>query len=182
MNKYIVYSLSIVLLLCGSLFFFYQQSWIIISFPKTITQQTSSTLPSAKPQQVDLWAFKQQRWIHETTEIMKSDNLAQTIQLLLNAWLLFLEEEQIIDGPITIESVMLSPNNHELFISFSQSPLNRQTSTYDACMLIESMLKTIRAHQITVPLIRFLVHHHVLSDDRLNFACSWPLMGYMNVE
>lgn len=182
MNKYIIYALSVALLLIGSLFFFYQQSWIIISFPKTTTTQTTRNVSSAKPQQVALWIFKQNRWTCETTEIMSSDDLAQTIQFLLNAWLLLLEEEQMIDGQITVQSVARTPTNNEIFISFTQSPLRSQASTYDSCMLIESMLKTLRVNQISVPLIRLLVHHQPLQDDRLNFAAPWPLAGYLNIQ
>lgn len=182
MKKYIIFILSITLLITGSLFFFYQQSWIIISFPKDINQQTTSSLRSVKPQQVELWAFKQQRWIHETTEIIKSDNLAQTIQILLNSWLLFLEEEHIVDGQITVQSIALTPSSNEAFISFHQSPLNLQASTYETCMLIESMLKTLRINQIPLQSVRLLVHHHQLQDDRLNFACSWPITGYMGIR
>lgn len=181
MNKYILYPVSVALFLIGTLFFFYQQSWIIISWPKNTSSQTSCRQSLVKPQQFTLWAYKQERWIHETTDIIKSDNLAQTIQLLLNGWLLLLEEEQIIDGQITVQSVALTPNNNEAFISFSQSPLNSQASMYDSCLLIESILKTLRTNQITVQAVRFLVHHQTLKDDRLNFAISWPITGYMNI-
>lgn len=181
MNKYIIFLLCAALLISGSLFYFHQQSWIIFSFPKETTHQANNALLSVKPQQVELWAFKQNRWVHETTEIIKSDNLAQTIQVLLNSWLLFLEEEHITDGQITLQSVALTPTKSEAFISFHQNPLSLQASTYETCMLIESMLKTLRVNQIPLQSVRLLVHHHPLQDDRLNFACSWPITGYMDI-
>lgn len=173
--------ISALLGLCGSIFFWYQQSWIIITWPHASDKPLNSVISQVKPRQVALWAYKPQGWVHETIDIIPTDDLVQTVQLLLNGWLQLLEEEHIIDVQIIAQSVAISQSKQELFISLSQSPLAPQASTYDACMLIESMLKTLRVNQINVPNIRLLVHHQPLVDDRLNFAHAWPIAGYLKV-
>jgi len=180
MNKISLITVCIITMLLGTFFFFYQQSWILISFPTTNQPLSHNTTKSIKPQQVTLWVWKQNKWLSETSEIIHSTNIAQTIQLLLNNWFLLLEEEQITDKQTTIQSVALSANGKEAFISFNQNPLDPQASTYQTCMLIEGLLKTIRSNQIPLQSVRLLVHHHTLQDDRLNFEISWPIEGYMS--
>lgn len=179
MNKITLIIICIITTLLGTIFFFYQQSWILISFPTTNQQLISSSSESIKPQQITLWVWKQNKWLSETSEIIGSNNTAQTIQLLLNNWFLLLEEEQITDKQTTIQSVSLSANNTEAFISFNQNPLDPQASTYETCMLIEGLLKTLRTNHIPLQSVRLLVHHHPLQDDRLNFEISWPIDGYI---
>lgn len=181
MKYFWITTLCSLLLILGSLFFFYQQSWIIISFPYNIDHNVTATTKSVTSEKVTLWAFKKDCWIKESTEIIKSDNIAQTLETLLSSWLLFLEEEGIIDNQVIIQSVTLTPSSNQAFISFYQSPLNVQASTYQTYMLIESMLKTIRVNQIPIQFVKLLIHHQTLQDKRLNFECFWPIAGYLNI-
>jgi len=180
MNKILLIIVSIIMLLFGSLFFLYQESWIIISLPF----QTSSLLLKKSlniSKEVTLWTWKQHCWNQEITEIIMSDNVVQNIQLLLNQWFVLLEEEQIIDKLIVVQSVALSASGQEAFISLSQNPFNIQQSTYQKCMMVEGLLKTLRMNTISVQFIRLLVHHQPISDDHLNFTVAWPILGYMNL-
>lgn len=168
-------------MIIGMIFFCYQQSWIMISFPTTITQyQTNNQVQqSIKPKTVSLWIWKHNKWISETSEILYSNNMSQNIQLLLNNWFQLLEDEQITDKQTIVESVALTKTGHEAFISFNQNPLNAQASTYQTCMFIEGILKTLHNNNTPIKTIRFLVHHQPLLDDRLNFNISWPIEGYI---
>jgi hypothetical protein len=179
MKKLFIYFISIILFLFGILFFCYQESWIIINIPQN-TGFLNLQKSTVKKSSVQLWAFKQNKWITETTEIIKNDKVAQTLQNLLNSWFLFLEEEQILSQTINVTSVVVSPTNTLAFISLSQNPFNPQASTYESMMLIESMLKTIRENKISIQSIQLLLRHQPLIDQRLNLSIPWQISGYMN--
>ncbi len=179
MNKFNIYFISMLLFLFGILFFCYQESWIIINIPQNM-EKTPITKPISQEISVQLWIFKQNKWISETTQIIKNDDITQTLQNLLNRWFAFLEEEQIISQTINVNSVALSPTNTLAFISLNQNPLNPQASTYESAMIIEGMLKTIRENKISIQSIQLLIRHQPLIDHRLNFSIPWPINGYMN--
>jgi hypothetical protein len=179
MKKLFLYFISVLFFLGGILFFCYQESWIIINIPQN-TGFIKLQKPTVKKSCVPLWAFKQNKWITETTEIIKNDAIVETLQNLLNSWFLFLEEEQILGQAITVTSVVMSPTNTLAFISLSQNPLNPQASTYESMMLMESMLKTIRENKIPIQSIQLLVKHQPLIDQRLNLSIPWQISGYIN--
>ncbi len=179
MKKLFIYFISILLFFGGILFFCYQESWIIFNIPQN-TGFIDLQKSSVKKSSVQLWAFKQNKWITEKTDIIKNDSIAQTLQNLLNSWFLFLEEEQILSQTINVTSVVLSPTNTLAFISLSHNSLNPQASTYESIMLIESMLKTIRENKIPIQSIQLLVRHQPLIDQRLNLSIPWQIAGYMN--
>lgn len=171
--------ISTVFLLCGVLFFLNQESWIIINVTKPKTAiKTNNFHIQAK--ETPLWIFSQGKFQKETTEIIFSNDHAQTIKLLINNWLATLEEENIINKQITVHSVILSPSGQDAFICLTDSPLEKQISTHTKLMIIESMLKTLKDAQLDLVHIRLLVHHQPMQDAHLNFNISWPIHGYIN--
>ena len=177
MNNMKLIIISTALLLLGILFFLYQESWIIISLPNSNTTlyKNTSTIQS---KETSLWIFSQGNLKKETTEIMISNDHAQTIKQLLNNWLVTLEEENIIDKQINVSSVILSPSGQDAFICFQENFLNKQASCFTKMMIIESMLKTLRDAQLGIINVRFLVHHQPMQDPHFNFDISWPVAGY----
>ena len=178
MNKIIFLLISLILLLSGIIFFLHQESWIIINAPSTNTIHSEQT-PTIKTQEATLWFWHKGALHKETTEIILSNDIAQTLKQLINNWFTLLEEERITDQQITVQSVALAPNNQEAFISLHQYPFDKQTSTHTKLMLMESLLKTIKEAKLNITSIRLLVHHQVLQDDQLNFDISWPITGYL---
>lgn len=180
MNTYLKYSLiSLSFFICGIIFFAFQESWIIINIPQTTIWQNLQ-----KPQTVQLdskfFAFKNNQWIHEIKQVIKTDKQTETIQNIVNSWLLFLEEEHILTKTITVESVVLSPTKKIAFISFDHNLFIPQATTYECLMLIEAILKTMRENKIDLQSIQFLIHHKPWTDHRLNMQIAWPITGYTN--
>lgn len=171
--------INITLLLCGVLFFLHQEDWIIINFStsKNFMKKNNVTM---QPQETALWIFINGALKKEITEIIFSDNHAQTIKLLINSWLATLDEENIIDKQITVQSVILSPSGQDAFICLTESPLGKQASTHTKLMIMESMLKTLKDANLGLHNIRLLVHHQPIQDAHLNFDISWPINGYIN--
>lgn len=178
MNKLFIFLISVLFFICGILFLAYQESWIIINIPQNINF-TLLQKSSVKESPVQVWAFKKNQWISETKLIIQNNNTAQTLQNLLNSWLTFLEEEQIINQTITVNSVVISPTNTLAFISLSKNPLNSKASTYESLMLIEGMLKTVRENKINIQSVQLLIQHRPIIDHRLNFSTPWPITGYL---
>lgn len=171
--------LSILLLLCGVFFFLHQESWITIHFSASSSLAKKNTF-TIQPKETPLWIFSNGSLKKEMTEIIFSNDQAQTIKILLNNWLTTLEEESIIFQQITVQSVIISPSGQDAFINFSQNPLTAQASTYTKLMIIESMLKTLRDANLGLSNVRILVHHQPLQDHHLNCDISWPINGYLN--
>lgn len=174
----IISSLSVFFI--GGIFFLYQESWIIITSPFEKQQvQSFSSEQKTTYKTITLYGWQSNVYKKESTEIIYSGNIAQNLKLLLNSWLIFLEDEQITDKQNQIMSVALSHSKSEAFISFNQPPFDTSWSTYRKLMWVESLLKTIRENKIPINSIRMLVHHQPLQDDHLNFDISWPINGFV---
>ncbi len=117
--------------------------------------------------------------MNEETELIWSDDLAKTIELLINSWLSLLDEEEIIEKRITVQSVALCPRQQEAYLYFDRYPFNKEESTFEKCIFLEGLLKTIRHNDIKIQLVRFLVHHEPMQDYHLDFSNSWPIAGFL---
>jgi hypothetical protein len=180
MNNTLKYCfISSVFFICGIVFFAYQESWIIINIPQTAIWQNLQKSQSIN-MNAQLWAFKNNEWIQETKQIIKTDDTIETVQNLLNSWFLFIEEELIPCEVTIVESVALSPTQKIAFISLSNNPFIPQATTYDCLMMIEGILKTIRENKIQLQSVQFLIGHKPWVDHRLNMQIAWPLTGYLN--
>ncbi len=176
MNTLKLIIVSISLLICGVIFFLHQESWIIFSWPMQTTMQTKHNTVQTK--HTPLWIFKNNALTQEISEIIISSDQAQTIKQLLNNWLTTLEEENIIDKQITVQSVIISPSGQDAFICFQENFLNQQSSCFTKIMILESMLKTLRDAKLNIANVRLLMHHQPMTDPHLNFDISWPVSGY----
>lgn len=181
MKQYLQYILiSFIFFIFGIIFFAYQESLIIINIPQTSIWKNLQK-PQSVQVDVQLFAFKNNSWIKETKQIIKSNDLGQTVQNLINAYFLLLEEEHILKQSIIIESCVLSPSKNTLFISLNHNPFNPQATTFECMMIIEGIMKTIRENKITVQSIQFLIHHKPWSDHRINMDILWPISGYITL-
>lgn len=168
------------LILLGSLFFLYQESWIVITSPFVKQEAINSEFgEQIHYKTITLYGWHNNAYKTESTEIIYSDDTAQNLLLLLNSWLLFLEDEHISEKQTQTMSVALSYSKQEAFISLNQPPFDNASSTYHKLMWVESMLKTIRENKIPIAAVRLLVHHQPLQDDHLNFDISWPIFGFI---
>ncbi|MBP9764751.1 hypothetical protein KBD08_00255 [Candidatus Babeliales bacterium] len=135
---------------------------------------------TSKPHTVELWFFKNNTWHTETTDIIKN-NKATTIQQILNYWFTLMEDEQLYEKHTIIQSVALNHNASEAFISFNQNPLQNHASIYSNYFLIHGILKTLKANNLELQSVRFLVNHQPIQDGQFNFDHSWNINGYINL-
>jgi hypothetical protein len=172
-------------LLCGItilltiLYFAWNQHWILINVPtKKSNQIPTNPSTSLAKKNIRFFIWYQNNWRHEDIELLWSIDQSQNIEYIVRALLTLLDEERILEKRATLQSVTVSEDKQEAYISFDRAPFNRESSTYEKWMLIESILKTMRENGIMVSQFYFLVHHQPINDMHLDFSHSWPSQGF----
>ncbi len=167
---------SVIGLLMGLIFYAFYNNLILFrsSFIDMPVKQSEVYLKK----KVLLFFYQNGKERIEEKELLWPANQQKAIIYLVGSWLATLDEEHVIDKKVTVQSVMLSPSYQEAYISFDRNPLNKESSTYEKLMWVESLLKTLRENGIKVQSIYFLVHHQPLHDYHLDFTHGWPVTGF----
>ena len=178
-----IFYCSIILfcMLLASIYFAYNQHWIIIQYPWALRTSLVPVHSSASKKTIKRIFWNQGKWHHETTDIIWSEHKAETIQHLVNSWLTLLDEEKLMTKKVSVQSVIISSSGTEAYISFDRNPFDKGSSTYQKSMWIEGLLKTVRDNAIKIQYIQFLVHHQPLHDIHLDFDSPWPLEGFLEL-
>lgn len=165
--------------IAGSILFAYFNGLIIIRSPWCNPQQLTDHHTINQKKECIFYYWNHEQWNQEKVELMWSDNKESSLLYLLNNWLTYLDEEHIIHKKITAQTALLSPNGHELYISFDRNPLDQEQSIYEKLLFIESLLKTIRINCSDIMSIIFLVDHQPLHDIHLDFSNPWSITGFL---
>ena len=112
--------------------------------------------------------------------MMWRKSITDNIQHLTTNWFSFLYEERLMRKRVTVELASFCSQGSELYLSFDQSPFEKEWSTSKKWHLIEGLLKTISASGVPVRYILFLVGHRIMEDMHLDFSQPWPIEGYKN--
>ena len=178
--------LLLYLLLCicsvitSSFLYFVGKEWIIIRWPSYITEPLNDDIhQEAIKKKVRLSFWQHARWNHETIDIAWSQNTSQAMQYIIRSLLTLLEEEQVLEKKISLQSVAPSSSGNDVYISFDRKPFNEEAPMFEKLMIIESIVKTMRENGISTPNIYFLVHHQSIKDLHLDFSHPWPLEGFL---
>jgi len=170
---------SLIAFLCGALLLSFKAGWLIVRYPSyrhDIAQQKAALQVKRTP--ITFHYFNDHAWHTEKSELLWGQDVAHNMQYLINSWLSFLDEERLMKKKVTVSTVLLSPNSNDAYISFDRNPLDKEASTYAKWQWVEGLLATLRAQNITVPNIHFLVYHQPLVDTHLDFSNPWPIQGY----
>jgi hypothetical protein len=167
----------------GLLFMALQQNWIILRFSSSIlnheSPSNSPSVSSFKKKKITLFCWKNDSWFSESNEILWSSDSAQNITNLVQSWLTLLDEEKLTSNKITLQSALLTANSQTAYLSFDQTLFSKDASTYQKLMVIEGLLKTLRANHLTTPFMQFLTQHQVAKDSHLDFSNPWPITGFL---
>lgn len=179
MKKKTIFLISLITALFGSLYFAFSHELIIMRFPSRLQPnilQASAQTNTKKEVKLIFWS--NDKWNIETTELIWSPCKADNLYHIINNWLLLLDEETIMERKVSLQAVLLSPSEHEAYLSFDRNPFSKECSTFEKWLWIESLLKTIRENDVKIQNIRFLVHHQPMHDNHLDFSRSWPITGF----
>lgn len=123
---------------------------------------------------------------HETWQTEKKTALWSTTDTIYNSkmviqtWLTVLYEEKIISKKVALQSILSPYNGHTLYCSFDRNFLDKDISIHAQCLIIESMLATLRINNCTYQEVHFLVDHKPLPSVHLDFSKPWPADGFFN--
>jgi hypothetical protein len=161
----------------GLLFYWLYQNIFIVK--SSFYYYNSARDQAATIKTVSLFLYKDKRWHEEKQQMAwfnaKQDQLAS----LVNSWLLLLDQEDMLEKKVSVQTVLLSASQQEAYISFDRNFLSKQYSIFDKLMSIESLLKTVRENNINIQKVHFLVHHKPMHDYHLDFSQAWPIIGFL---
>lgn len=181
MKKLFYFIISSSALLLGLFLYALYNELILIKIPsKKIAASVADITVQKKNFQLIYWHAN--KWVTEEKELISSDNLSKTLTYMLTSWLNLLEEEHIIQKKPSIQSIMLDAPQTGLYISFDRSFLPKDFSTYKKLLLIEGLLKTLRANSIPITSCYFLVNHQPMHDQHLDFSQGWPINGFLETN
>lgn len=168
--------ICIIMVLAGILAFAYHKEIIIINRPKLSGRYD---LEPAQKTAVLLFNWHHNEWHTEQIPLLLSqDKNANYIQLI-GQLLQLMHTEKIISKKVSVQSALTSFDTQRLLVSFDQMPWNKEWSTFEKWMIMESILKTIRAYDPAIKKVVFLVAHQPLNDTHLDFTNAWPIEGFL---
>ncbi len=181
--KHFFYSLLIIIsFLAGIVLISLQKNLIILNFKNNTLKDTSQSYKSSCfKKNVTLYFWQNEQLKSESNQILWEQDSAKNLTNLIHNWLGLLSEEQIIPDKIKLQAVLLSKNAKTAYLSFDQPLLNKNSSTSQKLLLLESLLKTIRTNQNDIQEVQFLVQHQIMQDPQLNFAVAWPINGFLQI-
>lgn len=165
----------------GILFYTYQHHILIIRYPSyqhEVNQFYHQRIISKKP--ITLYYWHTNQWHKERIELIWHDDLMRNLHYLINSWLTFLDDENIMQKKVNLQTVLLSENKQTAYLSFDRNPLNKEESTWGKWHFIEGLLKTVCDNELPIKYIQFLVHHQPMHDLHLDFINPWPTSGFLS--
>jgi len=163
----------------GIFIYTYMQGFIIFRSP-FYNHTLSEPQLSVVKKKVMLFYWQHESWHHEEIDLLWSENVAQTIEYLINSWLTLLDEEKVMNKKVTVQSVAITPNGHEALFSLDRNPFDKASSTYEKWLWVEALLKTLRQNDIKLQAVQLLIHHQPMVDYHIDFSNPWPLEGFLS--
>ena len=171
-----LFSLTIISFTIGILLFAFHSEWIIISIPHSTINNFSHHVDKRN---VSFYFWHNNNWVIEHETMLWDATPSQNMQNVVASWLSTMETEQYASKKVSSESVILTPNNH-LYISFDRNPFAKESSTIDKLMWLEGLLKTLKAADLGIQYVHFMVHHKPLLDGHIDCARPWPIDGFLS--
>ena len=168
----------------GLLFFAYQKELIILRSPFKAFSKNSKIKQKYfshknNKRKIKIFYWDNNKWHHESQNLIWTNSLTKNIKHIVANWLSILNEEQILNYKITVQSALLEKSSENLYLSFDRELFKEEDSTSSKLYIVESLLKTFRDNQIKINKIFFLKHHQVMPDSHLDFNIGWPISGFL---
>lgn len=178
-NRGYLIALICLALLSGFAYYIFNNEWIVIKYNNT---QGNVVFQKSKKRNYVLWYWHNDKWNFEAKELVDLEaNKAKTVEYLVSSWLGLLDEEQVVDKKVSIQSVMLDSTQQEVFISLDRNPFLVNSSIFAKWYWVEGLVKTLRINIPNLQKVYVLVHHQVLDDLHLDFSQGWPISGFIDI-
>ncbi len=156
----------------------YHQNLIIIRSPFSSSLECTNSIILQK-KQISLYVRHDTSWHKEQKDILWAEDTVVCIDFIVRSWLAFIDEEQLMQKRVTLQSVCLSPTGQEAYLSFDKTPFSKDLSTFEKLLWVESLLKTIRENQDTLRAIYLLVNHQPINDVHIDCSHAIPIQGFI---
>lgn len=183
MNQKYYYSLATCAFIFGFFYWAFAHDIIVINWEKKqhIEDQTLSTLRIAR-NTVALYFWRNNRWNQESKEILWPCHPAEQAKHVTTAWLGLIDEENILETRVCLQTSLTNPAGTQLYLSFDRPILGQNMATFDKLMIIEGLFKTLRDNQVPIQAVWFLVKHQPMIDAHLDFSHPWPITGFIDLQ
>ncbi len=162
----------------GMLLFALTRGWIVIKFPEKYNYaQNYAALPMGK-KTVKLYFWHNNKWQHETIQLIWGQDQSKNVEYVINSWLSLLDQDQIIDKKVVLQTALLSESNYA-YLSFDRPLFGKEDTTHQKLLLLQSMFKTIKENGINLQGVHCLVQHQPMIDTHLDFSNPWPMSGFV---
>lgn len=162
--------------LVGILLFAYQKEIIILNINSPLS--THDLAKTSRKKNVSFFYWLNDEWHTEQIQLIFSDTIPTNMQQLVQRWLQLIHEEKIVRKKVQLQTATLNFDQHELLLSFDRFPWNKEHSTYEKWMVIETVLKTIKLAEPSIKRVRFLIDQQPPLDTHLDFTNPWPINGF----
>ena len=182
-NFFSSFFLIIFCIIIGMFFFLIQRKILLIHWDFRKTEDLENIEKNNENitlhKKVNFYYWKDEKFCFEEFTFVWFSSDTENLRHLINNWISFLHEERILSRKISLDTVSLSQNNQQAYLSFDQFFLDREWSIFKKWCFIEGMFKTIKNSGSNIKLINFLVKHQQMEDDHLDFSQSWPIDGFI---
>lgn len=168
---------SIISCLIGIFIYALHNEWIILKIGSPNVQPVAQTIYKKN---VSLFYWHHNNWVTEQESLLWHDQETTNIQSVITSWLSTMEAEQYSSKKLSLESVIVAPNNH-LYISFDRHPFSKESCTLDKLFWLEGLLKTLKYNNPSITFVHFLVHHKPLIDHHIECSNAWPIDGFLSL-
>ena len=167
-------------LLLGMFLFFLQKGWVVLDLPDLKDHKIIHKSPIGQTfkKNIKLYYMKNNKPYHDEASVIWSDITEDVLKNMVNTWLSFMYDEQLIDRKIHLENVLLSESGQVAYLSFDSIIILQDWSIHKKWNFIESLLKTIKNSSLNVQSLVFLVKHKKMQDEHLDFTHEWPIYGF----
>jgi len=179
-QKHALYvAVSIACFSIGILLFFFNRHWLLVYWvpsynrSEDVTAQVSKKVSPKK--QVDLYFAKDGAMKKEPSSFVSCASKAENLKLIIGNWLSLLYEERILEKRVGIGTVSLGSSAHTAYLSFDQSPLQREWSIYKKKRLLDGLCKTIERSRLGIQSLIFLVNNEQMRDEHLEFSRPYTI-------
>jgi len=167
-------------MLCSrGIFFLIQRNWLIIHFtfsPSCAESSSTEEKVTAAQKKIKFFYFKNKKWHTEQISLVWDEqNHTMNMQQLIKQWLTVLQDERLLPAHINLESVALSSQGGDAYLSFDRSLFSSDQSIMKKWLILESLFKTMHNAAIPIYSVMFLVHNKPMDDDHLEFSQPLPV-------
>ena len=165
-----IIAIALVGLVIGIILFFIQHGILHVSFTGFSSSYNKAAFnkpESLQKRKILLYCWKEGKWQeNETTILWKEEDIAKSMKHLINSWITYVQDEQLIDYALSLKQVAFSSQYNELYVSFNRTLFYQEWSITEKMLFVEGLLKTIRKTTRLPQAIVFLLNEKYMPDDR----------------